>query len=98
MQNCIKMHLPNYFEGFEQPIETFDTIEELLKIPFVGSWADNHEFHQFSQNDTYEYQNGHRYTLLAELDGGKVWYVVGYLKEPIAGMSVWDHGVAAYGY
>ena len=57
---------------------------ELFQVPFVARWAQTPGFHKFSQNDK---------LLLIELRGGREWWVVGRLQDPVEGLPQWDHGL-----
>ena len=80
----IKQHMPNYVSIDPKEAE-FETLEDLMNVEFVKRWTDNRwgdDFHQFSiSHDDWMVRSGHEdyMHLMAELDGGKKWYVVGYI-------------------
>lgn len=76
MPRTIKQHRPAFFSGFENEVVSFDTLEELLAIPFVANFAQDmdHPFHRFSID-------GDGRTLMAEYDDGYVWWVVGFIDD-----------------
>lgn len=76
--NEIKQHRPAFFDGFENETVPFDTLEELMAIPWVVSFALAAEFHGFSVYDNH--------ALIAEYRGGERWWVVGFLKNPVDGL------------
>ena len=85
----IRQHIPNYFEGFDPKESEFDTKEELLKIPWVKNWSKEHTFYQFSLS-IHEIDHT-KALLMAELEKGTEWWVVGYLfgsKEELENLSL----------
>jgi len=80
----IKQHLPNYVSIDPQESE-FETLEDLMNVGFVKQWTDNRwgdDFHQFSiSHNDWIVKYGHEdyMHLMAEMDGGKKWYVIGYI-------------------
>lgn len=78
--NQIKQHRPAFFEGWENEVVDFESKDDLLAIPFVSNFATQPGFHQFSFGNN---------LLMAEYQEGRKWWVVGYLKEPVAGLSEW---------
>lgn len=82
--NEIRQHIPDFCEGFDKATAAFDSLDELLKIPFVANFMSSPNFHQFSVSDNH---------LMAEYRGGREWWVVGYLKNPNIGLPAWNHGI-----
>lgn len=82
--NQIRQHRPAFFEGFKNETVEFDTLEELLAIPWVKGFSKAGPFHQYSVSAN---------NLIAEYRGGREWWVVGYLKDPDIGLTKWDHGI-----
>lgn len=68
----IKQYRPAFFEGFENETVEFSTVEELQRIAFVKRHTDLPDHHRLSLTENN--------TLMAELDGGKKWFVVGFIK------------------
>jgi hypothetical protein len=74
--------IQRYFPGFvdigeeEPPIAEFSTVEELLSIPWVASWAK--PISAGPQFDKYSLSGN---ALMAELKGPREWYVVGLFAE-----------------
>lgn len=62
----------------------FDGHQGLLALPPVSLWTLNRRFHRFSRRGN---------ALMAELDGGRVWWVVGYVSEMPAEIPDWDLGI-----
>lgn len=83
MKNEIRQHRPAFFEGFENETVPFDSLEELVKIPWITNFLKSPNFHQFSASDN---------MLMAEYRGGREWWVVGFLKNPVDGLPKWNHG------
>ena len=65
--------------GYEPENSIFQNQQELLNISFVKSWAKYPDFYRYSISNNENY--GGKAMLMAELDGGKKWYVIGYLNE-----------------
>lgn len=83
----ITRHLPAYFSGYDDVIESFGSIEELLEIDWVKDFGSQPKFHQYSISDKKGYSN-----LMAEFEDGCKWYVVGYLsnaQELMNGLPDW---------
>lgn len=73
MSNYIVQHIPGFVETEKEPERVdFDTLEELLAIPFVASWKADPPFERFSLSMNH---------LMAEMKDGSYW-VVGYLQHP----------------
>lgn len=70
----IRRYLPAFFEQEGEPeIAEFNSIEELKKIDFVKRHMSCDNFHRLSITS-----NG---AVMAEVDGGKKWWTVGYVIE-----------------
>lgn len=84
--NEIRPHRPNFYEGCNDTdgIVAFDTLEQLLAIPWVKKFTTSADFYQFSLSEK---------ILLAEYHAGREWWVCGYVKNPVAGLPQWNHGV-----
>lgn len=85
MSNTVRQHIPGFLTGHEPVVAEFDTLEELLAVPFVAHWKSNPGFHRFSMN----VEVGLSY-LMAEYHNGKEWWVVGYLSGSIPGLPRWE--------
>lgn len=66
----IVQHIPAFVELMDDPIPeaTFESLEDLLNVAFVKRWSESKRFYRFS------YKRG---LLMAELEGGTKWWVVG---------------------
>lgn len=84
--NSIRRHVPGCCSDGDEPPEIveFNTVEQLISIPFVNSFSNGQRFHRYSLSDR---------RLMAEYRDGKEWWVVGTLKYPVAGLPEWDHGI-----
>lgn len=51
----------------------FDTTDDMLAISWVDSWRTHPGFHRFSLDGK---------LIVAELEGGKSWRVVGFVRDP----------------
>jgi len=73
----------NMFEQYLQTPVDFNSLEELVNLPFVKLRSDRKDFYRFSVS------NGKSKLLLVEYNEGKEWWVVGYLSEAIEGLPEW---------
>ena len=69
--NQIIQHIPNYFTGFTPEVAEFETVDELLNIPFVKHHEK--EGHSFQMSDL---------NLMIVKDDESWWCVVGTVKFP----------------
>lgn len=77
----IVRHIPAYVSGGDpEGGYNFDSLEELLAIPFVKEWSKDNEFHKFSLTEWYWGKRPFR-QLMAELNYGFKWYVVGTIHD-----------------
>ena len=88
MIGVFQQHIPSFVSGSNYAVRTFTSTEELLGLPEVKMWKQEPmagaEFHQFSMN-------AHR--LMAEFNGGRKWYVVGFVDEvsiPSIDLPKWE--------
>ena len=92
--NKLKRRYPNFCSGFEETEHFFSTKEELLNIDWVKQWTEAKNYYQFSlgEQDNVPWSDG-RQALMVELDGGKKWFVIGWLwlETPI-GLLEWKKG------
>lgn len=79
MEGKIKQYRPNYFSGYENQIESFNSFEQLLNIDFVKKFSNHNNFYRYSLalGESYEDNN----TLMAEYENGSVWWVVGFIDK-----------------
>lgn len=82
----LRQHIPNYVSGIEPQEITGDTIDVLLQPDWVQRWAQYPEFHRFSVATK---DRGDQPLLMAELQHGKLWQVVGYLEGYDGGLPEW---------
>jgi hypothetical protein len=67
-----RQHIPAFCEGFDPQIAEVNSTEELLELNSVSQWRYNFkDFYRYSIDDNH---------LMAELDEGRKWYVVGYVR------------------
>jgi hypothetical protein len=83
----ITQYFPDFCEGFEKHTATVKSVEDLDRIEWIRSWRRDPAFYRFSLS--LKRGDGGRPLLMAEFDGGKIWYVVGRLSEPLEGLSMW---------
>jgi hypothetical protein len=84
--NNIRQHIPAFVSGVNAETASFETIADLLKVPFVAQWTGEPEFRQFSISAR-DYLDD--WVLMAELNGGAQWWVVGYLDQNVD-LPIWD--------
>lgn len=84
--NEIVQHIPAFVETGDEPRKraNFESLAQLLEIPFVKSWTDERDFHKLSVSD---------HLLIAEQRGGRSWWVVGSLRESVPELPEWDKGI-----
>lgn len=83
--NKITQHIPGFCDGFEARVSEFSELVELIAVPWVAHWEKSPGgFHRWSVS-----RAGESTCLMAEYDGGKKWWVVGYLAEPVDGLPEW---------
>lgn len=77
LTNAFRQHIPGFVDHTvpSEPLP-FRTKEELLALPEVASWKEVASFYRFSVADPVTNP-----TLMAELDEGQKWWVVGYLES-----------------
>ena len=68
----------------------FDTVEQLLAVPFVKRWADDADFSWLAID---KQPATDRYYLMAIERGGRKWWVIGRLLNPVEGLRQWDGGI-----
>jgi len=78
--NKIKQYRPNLVTTTEdnQMVE-FETTQELLNIDFVKKFSNRNNFYRYSL-DIDNYFN--QYSLMAEYNDGRDWWVVGFIDNP----------------
>lgn len=77
----IRQYLPAFFVGFAPETAEFETLDELLAVPWVARCADGDLFHRFSVSGDH---------LMAEQNEGRAWFVVGTFRdEAPAGLPKW---------
>lgn len=68
-----KQHIPGFISGVDPVSFPFSSLDELLQNEIIRRWATDPAFYRFSLSD--------KDTLMAEMDGGKKWWVVGFIKD-----------------
>ena len=81
--NRITMRVPNWVERDDEPSDSveFSTLEDLEGVEFVKRWIDTKDFYRLSVSDG-------RF-LMAELEEGRHWWVIGILREPVDFLPTW---------
>lgn len=81
MTNNICRYFPAFCEGFKSETVAFNTLEELMALPFVAAYRSAPTFSRFSIAGN---------ALVVEYSQGKEWGVVGLLENPVAGLPNWE--------
>lgn len=74
----IKQRIPNFVDGVPETSE-FNTTKQLKKLKFVKRWSKDKEFLRYSISGDY---------LMAELNEGTVWYVIGTIFGDTKGLDL----------
>lgn len=77
----IRQHIPNWSD-MKHKVAYADSIEE---VPWIMSWKDHPEFFRFSVS-----RERNEICLMAELDEGYTWWVVGKLDRDISQLPTWE--------
>lgn len=91
MKNEIRRYFPAFFDVDESDcvVIPFETLEELLKIPFVSIWATLPGFHKYalsSSSPSTAPEAKRQHNLMAQLKEGYEWWVIGILKHSVEGL------------
>ena len=78
MNATIYQHIPNWSDA-DSETSKFSDLDSLLSLPWVKSFSEQDGFHRFSVDRNNEPNGSH--WLMAELNGGKSWHVVGKLSN-----------------
>lgn len=78
-KNRIVQHFPSYMD-FDAECIGFDTLDELMAIPWVKHFSTLKDFHRFSGGTH----------LMAEMEDGYSWWAVGRLRYPVDGLPTWE--------
>ena len=86
MNNEITRYFPGFFDVGKNDRITipFNTMEELIELPFVKDWKECEGFHQYAISSG-NGPKGQNY-LMGQLDEGYEWWVIGVLKHPVDGL------------
>lgn len=89
--NKFTVHIPAFVDYREDPpAYEFETLEELKAIPHVKQAAGIPNFSHYAITERY---------LMSISDGGKHWWVLGYIRDPTAvDLPQWDHGITDVEY
>lgn len=74
-----KRYRPDFFEGWEDEVICFNTLEELINTSWVTSFSNHPNFYRFSISR--KYAPSKSIYLMAEYDNGRKWYVVAIISE-----------------
>jgi hypothetical protein len=68
-------------EGYPKALVEFDTLDELLAIPWVKNFSDLKTFYRYSVSGK---------CLMAEYRGGREWWVIGLLRHNDIELPKWE--------
>lgn len=89
----IKQNVPGFVEGYKSKAQGFNTLEELLDIPFVDKWTNlelcEGRFHRFTKGRITYGDVDHIY-IVAEFDKGEIHCMVGHIVTTEELLAVLD--------
>ena len=85
----IIQHIPNFCSGIEPDEKTFSTKEELLDVWFVKNYTESPGFFRMEID-----RDNDRNTLMAIYNGGKTWWVVGFIFGDVSFLDLKEWGRA----
>lgn len=71
--NKVKRHIPSFCSAIPKEEENFSNLDELFSIEWISIWTRVNNFYRFSKSKD---------LLIAELNKGNNWWVIGYIKYP----------------
>lgn len=71
----LKQRFPNFFSGFTPKEYEFDTVAELMELPFVKQWVSKNNFFKLSKSR----MDSSQQILMCELNEGKDFWAIGWL-------------------
>ncbi len=82
MAITIRPHVPGFVDGLQPEPYVIGSLDALLELPCVRAWAEDiaPPFYRFSLARPEGLEDGTA-LLMAEMDEGREWYVVGYLQS-----------------
>lgn len=87
----VHRYRPAFFSGFEDEYAEASSRDELLAIPWIRQWAEGDGFHRFSVTDCITGTRGLVRQVMAEVNGGLDWYVVGtIMSDETFGLPTWE--------
>lgn len=88
----LRRRFPNYVSGFPETIHEISSEEEFLKIDWIEAMTKQAGFYRFSQNEIGGPNPGSQVALMLELNEGKNFFVIGWLKskERIEWLPKWE--------
>jgi hypothetical protein len=91
-QMTITQHLPAYFTGFSKKVVAFETLDDLLEIPFVANFTTLPDFYRFSlwrEDADPRFGVPAQVRLMAECENGRRWWVVGRIDGTPPDLPTW---------
>lgn len=85
MKGKIKQYRPAYFSGFENQVNNFNSIDELLNIDWIKNFTEYKDFFRLSISLADGFTTEHH--LMAEYKNGEDWYVVGSIDKDTCKLS-----------
>jgi hypothetical protein len=105
----VRQHIPNFCSGFDPKDGAVDSVDELLRLPWVAHWAKSPDFVRFSHAPVSEHWRTPEHLhsgrscaeshLMAEMHDDTFW-VVAYLDAlgDWSALPVWDQEAASRKY
>ena len=85
MKGKIKQYRPAYFSGFENQVNNFNSIDELINIDWIKNFTEDKDFFRLSISLAGGFTTKHH--LMAEYKNGESWYVVGSIDKDTCKLS-----------
>lgn len=80
-------HIPAFVDTDKVRVVEAETLADLLADSWPQQWANDKGFHRFSVSQ--DYPGGPR-MLMAEQNGGRKWWVVGFLSGDEVDLPKWE--------
>jgi len=94
--NSITQQIPGLVDCKTRGFVKFASLQSLLKIPWITIYTEMDRFHRFSiariphSGVLHGIGETCQFELMLELDKGKEYYVIGYLKNDVPELPAWS--------
>lgn len=87
----LRRRFPNFVSGFPETEHEILSEQQFHKIDWIANISKQKDFYRFSQNDMGGCYPGSKLALMVELNEGKNFFVIGYIKskEKIEWLPEW---------